>query len=63
MDYSKEYQEALEANNEAIRKFKSIQAAYRAQQITDKQFLSGMKDYGAAMKAFDKAIEKESNRF
>jgi site-specific DNA-cytosine methylase len=56
---SEDYQKAMDESNKAIKAFNKIQKAYRAQEISDDEFLAGRKIYDAAMKKFDEAYAAE----
>jgi hypothetical protein len=61
-DLSKEYLDALEANNVAINIYTKERSKYYARQIGDTEFLAARDAYNAAMATFDIAFNAERDR-
>lgn len=59
---TREYQAAIEKNNQAIAVFDAVKKSYRAGLIADEVFLAAKKVYDLAMVEFDIAFAKERDR-
>ena len=57
---SEEYEKALEAVKKASADYDIIRNAYRAMEIGDAEFLTGVAAYDEAGKIFDDAYSKEA---
>ena len=54
------YMRALDESRQASRDFMQAQTAYRANEISDEEFLNARKEYDLAISKFDKVFEAES---